>query len=97
MLQVEHNSCTLLVKSSNVRFGRECGRFYSKLAERIAEKRKQLYIIISSWIKRKLMFSLLRSPGLCLRGSRLIMENESIVKSTENDTVVSEGFTEIAF
>ena len=40
VLQVEHGSFTPLVMSSNGGFGRECGRFYSKLAEQIAEKRK---------------------------------------------------------
>ena len=68
VLQVEHGSFTPLIKSSNGGFRRECGQFYSKLAEQIAEKRKQPYSIISSWIKRKVIFSLLRSIGLCLRG-----------------------------
>ena len=97
VLQVEHGSFARLVMSSNGGFGRECGRFYSKLAEQIAEKRKQPYSIISSWIKRKIIFSLLRSIGLCLRVSRSIKENENIVKSIENDVVVSEGLTKIAF
>ena len=95
LLQVEHGSFTPLVMLSNGGFGRECGRFYSKLAEQIAEKRKQPYSIISSWIKRKTIFSLLRSIGLCLRGSRSIKENEKIVMSIENDVVVSEGLTKI--
>ena len=67
VLQVEHDSFTSLAMSLNGGFGRECGRFYSKLAEQIAEKRKQPYSIISSWIKRKIIFSLLRSIDLCLR------------------------------
>ena len=50
VLQVKLGSFTPLVMSSNGGFGRECGQFYSKLAERIAEKRKQPYSIISSWI-----------------------------------------------
>ena len=97
VLQVEHANFTPLVMSSNGGFGRECGRFYSKLVEKIAEKRKQPYSIISSWIKRKIMFSLLRSIGLCLRGSRSIRENKNIVKSIESDAIVSEGLTKIAF
>ena len=97
VLQVEHGSFTPLVMSSNGEFGRECKRFYSKLAEQIAEKRKQPYSIISSWIKRKITFSLLPSIGLCLRGSKSIRENENIAKSIENDSAVSEGLTKIAF
>ena len=49
---------TPLVILSNGGLGRECGRFYSKLVEQIAEKRKQSYSIISFWIKRKIIFSL---------------------------------------
>ena len=48
---------------------------------------------MSSCIKRKIIFSLLRSIGLCLKGSRSIRENENIVKSIENDAFVSEGLT----
>ena len=97
VLQVEHGNFTPLVMSSNGGFGREYRQFYLKLAERIAEKRKQQYSIISSWIKRKVIFSLLRSIGLCLRVSRSIKENENIAKSIENDAVVSERLTKIAF
>ena len=97
VLQVDHGSFTPLVMSLNGGFGRECGQFYSKLAKQIAEKRKQPYRIISSWIKRKIIFSFLRYIGLCLRGSRSIKENENIAKSIENDTFVSEGLTKIAF
>ena len=56
-----------------------------------------IYSFISSWIKRKIISSLLWSIGLCLRGSRSIRENENIVKSIENDAVVSEGLTKITF
>ena len=90
VLQAEQDSFIHLDMSSNGGFGRECGRLYSKLAEQIAEKQKQPYCIISSWIKRKIIFSLLWSIGLCLRGSKSIRENENIAKSIENDAVVTE-------
>ena len=61
------------------------------------EKKKQPYSIIGSWIIRKIIFSLLRSIGLCLRGLGSIRENENIVKSIQNDAVVSEGLTKISF
>ena len=97
MLQAEHGSFTPLLMSSNGEFGREFGRFYSKLAESIGDKRKQQYSIISSWIKRKIIFSLLRSIALSLRGLRSIRESKNIVKLIESDGVVSEGLTKIAF
>ena len=95
IFQIENGSFAPLVMTSNGGFGRECGQFNLKLAERIVEKRKQPYSITSSWIKRKIIFSLLRSTGLCLRGSRSIRENKNIVKPIENDAVVSETLTKI--
>ena len=97
VLQVVHGSFTRLVMTPNGGFGGECARFYSKLVERIAEKRKQPYTIISSLIKKKVIVSLLRSIGLCLSGLRSIRKNENVVKSIENDAVLSKGLTKIAF
>ena len=97
VLQVERGSFTPFVMSSNGEFRRECGRIYSKLAEQIAEKRKQSNSIISSWIKRKIIFSLLQSIRQCLRGSRSIREKENIVKSIGNNALVSEGLKKMAF
>ena len=85
VVQVEHGSFTPFIMSSNEGFARECGRFYSKLTG------KQPYRIISSWIKRKILFSLLQSISLCLRGLRSIRVNENILKSIGNNAVVSEG------
>ena len=64
---------------------------------KLQRNEKQPYSIISSWIKRNIIFSLLQSIGLCLRGSRSIRENKNILKSIENYAVVSEGITKLAF
>ena len=45
----------------------------------------------------EIIFSLLQSIGICLRGSRSIRENEDIVKSIGNNAVVSEGLMKIVF
>ena len=90
-MQVEHATFTPLVMSSCGGFGRECARFYSKLAEDISEKRQQPYSVICSWIKRKIVFSLMKSIGLCLRGSRSINNHVSI----ESDPVISEVLSKI--
>ena len=52
--------------------GREAKHFYSKLAEKIAEKRNEHYIIVAAWVKRKITFSLIKSIILCISGSRTI-------------------------
>ena len=48
VLEVEHDTFTPLVMSSNHGFGRKSARFYSKLPVEIAEKRQQPYIVVCS-------------------------------------------------
>ena len=80
---------THLAVSSKGDFGRECARFYSKLVEKIAEKWHQPYSML--WIKRKIIFSLLKSVRLCLRGSISIWNQVSI----KNDPTVSERLSKM--
>ena len=82
---------THLAVSSNGDFGRECARFYSKLVEKIAEKWHQPYSML--WIKRKIIFSLLKSVRLCLRGSISIWNQVSI----KNDPTVSERLSKMIY
>ena len=90
-MQVEHGTFTPLVMSATGGMGRECQKFYTRLSESIAEKRGQNYSVTVSWIRRKICFSLINSLGLCLRGSRnLYSNNEIIVKSIQEDSIVSE-------
>ena len=49
---------------------RECKHFYRRLSDITAEKRKQDYSLITTWIRRKISFSLIKSIGMCIRGSR---------------------------
>ena len=69
--------------------GRECRKVFSRLSEMIAEKRNQSRSIISSWIRRKINFSLMKSLGLCLRGSRSIFD-KNIESSMVENAAVSE-------
>ena len=88
-LNIEHGSFTPLVMSANGGMGRECRKVFSRLSEMIAEKRNQSRSIISSWIRRKINFSLMKSLGLCLRGSRSIFD-KNIESSMVEDAAVSE-------
>ena len=63
ILEVEHGSFTPLVFSATGGMGREAKKFYSRLAEIIAEKRQAKQHIITTWIRRKINFSLIRSIG----------------------------------
>ena len=52
--------------------GRECQKFYSRLAQLIPEKRDRPHLISSNWIQKKVYFGLLKSSLLCLSGSRTV-------------------------
>ena len=70
ILDQENGSFTPLVFSSNGGMSNETKRFYGRLSELVAEKNKTSIAETSSFIKRKLAFSLIRSAVVCLRGSR---------------------------
>ena len=70
ILRVEHGSFTPLVFSRFAGMSRECSRFFSYTAERLATRRKEPESKISAWIKARLNFALIRSMLLCLRGTR---------------------------
>ena len=53
VIQVEHESFTLLVVSATGGMSRECKEFYSHLAEMICEKSKTNYNLRIIWIQRK--------------------------------------------
>ena len=61
---------TPLIFSSNGGMSRETVRFYQRLAELLSEKHGTAFSCTSSWVKRKVMFGLIRTAVVCLRGSR---------------------------
>ena len=89
IIQVEHGSFTPLVMTASGGMGRECLKFYARLAELISEKRKQRYAIVSSWIRRKICFALISAISMCIRGSRSIFHS-SLEQSLTADPQVSE-------
>ena len=72
ILQVENGSFTLLAFSVNGGMGKEANKSYSRIAEKLAEKRDESYSVIMSWIRRKISFLLMKSIIMCIRGSRSI-------------------------
>ena len=77
--QIEHGSFTPLVFSATGGMGRECDRFYRRLCELLAEKKKEPLPMITQWVRRKLSHSLMKSVGMCLRGSRKMRNNEELL------------------
>ena len=70
--------------------GRECHKFYSRLSEIVADKRGQNYNVVTSWIQRKIFFSLMNSIGLCIRGRRTVFKTEAMMTSIQEDAMTSE-------
>ena len=50
---------------------------------------KEPYCVIASWIRREIYFSLIRSIGMCIRGSRSMTSPNDLLTSTTNNTVAS--------
>ena len=68
--------------------GRECTKFYSKLAELLSDRSEESKSLTVNWLRTKLCFGLLKSCLLCLRGSRSI--NRNIIKIEDNTMVANE-------
>ena len=88
ILQIEHGTFVPLVFSIYGSMGRECTKFYSKLAELLSDKRKQSKSLTVNWIQTKVCFGLSKSCLLCLRGSRSV--NKNISKIGDNMMVANE-------
>ena len=87
--QVEHGTFTPLVMSTTGGMGRELLTFNSWLPELISEKRESSYSIVATWIRRKFIFALIKSMGMCLRGSRSIFHREKLEQSIKDDELLS--------
>ena len=70
ILEVQHGTFTPLVFTCLGGMSIECAHFYNRLAEKISEKRNISIGKARTWVRTKLIFSLLRSTNLCIRGSR---------------------------
>ena len=68
IMNVEHGTFTPLVFSINGGEGSECLAFHKHIAEKIASKTDDRFVM--TWIRTKLSFLVLRAGLMCLRGSR---------------------------
>ena len=55
-----------------VGWGKEANKCYSRIVEKLAEKRDEPYSVMMSWIWRKISFSMMKSIFICIYGSRSI-------------------------
>ena len=89
ILNVEQGTFTPIVMLANGGLGREGEKFYGKLASKISEKRCQPYSVVSSWIRRKISFSLMKTICMCLRGSKTLKDFR-LINSMSGDAEASE-------
>ena len=75
---------------------RECRTFYPRLSEMTSEKRDTNYSTIATWNRRKIIFSLIKSIGLCTRRSRSTFSSTRLKKSIGKDAHTSERTSRIA-
>ena len=85
ILQTEHGSFTPLVISAIGGMGRECKKFYTRLAEMISYKRGTSHSVITAWVRRKIL--LIKSIGMCLRRSRSVFYSDALEKSLSGNAI----------
>ena len=68
VIEVEHATFTPLVFSCYGGMTKECSAFFKRLAILISEKNGHRYEEVSSYIRTRLCFSLIRMAVLCIRG-----------------------------
>ena len=90
VLQVEHGSFTPLVFCAMGGMAPECSIFYKRLSHLIAEKRNEKLSLVSTWVRTKISFALLRSALLCIRGTRS-RYYKTILADTDMDVDMKES------
>ena len=70
VLEIERASFTPLIFSTSGGVSRLTATFLKHLASRLAAHQELPYSLTLAWLRARIGFSLLRSAGLCLRGSR---------------------------
>ena len=92
VIDVEHGSFTPLVFSCFGGMSKECSAFYKQLTSMIAEKKDVPFYEVSSFIRTKISFSLLRVAIICLRGHRgTKFDNLEKISETEILTTVEDA------
>ena len=72
VLEVEHGNFTPLAFGTNGGLGVKCTLFLKSLAELLARKNKESYVIVIAWLRTCLSFEILQSVRpLCVRSSRV--------------------------
>ena len=83
VIEVENGSFTPLVFSCFGGMSRECGTFFKRLSEMLAEKRGLTTSEVTCYVRTKVSFALVKAIVLCIRGSRGAREKSCPVAETD--------------
>jgi len=92
---VEHGSFSPLVFSALGGMARECGAVYKRQIELLAEKKNQKIDLVAPWVRRRILFALMKMIVVCIREKRHAWEKDSLSLSLDNDVDVSENDSNI--
>ena len=70
VLEVENGTFTPLVFSVFGGMGEECKMFFKRLSSMLSEKRNEDLASVTTWVRTRIRFALLRSALMCMRGTR---------------------------
>ena len=88
---IEHGTFTPLVFTTTGRMSKECKIYHNRLAELIANTKREQYHTTIAWKRAKTCCSLHRSSFVCLRGSRTLKITTNAIKNIDMDIEVEES------
>ena len=83
VLEVERGTFTPLVFTTTGGMSDECQRYHSHLAELLAVKKQENYDSTITWIRTRVLFAILRSALVYLRGSRSKRRTSPNIQETD--------------
>ena len=89
--RVEQGTFTPLVFTTSGGMAKEANIFYKRLAQLIADKKKEPRSYITAWLRTLMSFALVRSALLCLRGSRSSNKKHVEISNIDFEQVVVES------
>ena len=91
ILEDEHGSFTPIAMSAYGGIGKEGNKFYNRLAELLVGKKNQQLSVMTSWIRRNLIFALINSICMCIRSSRRVFQTNLVGSVQSIDPMISEA------
>ena len=89
VLEVERGTFTPLVFTTTGGMSNECQHYHSCLAELLAVKKWENYASTIAWIRTRVLFAIVRSALVCLRGLRSRRRTTPNIQETDLELEVS--------